>query len=180
MHGKPCTSHVHWRVTCLCLRRHSSTLISAEHSRHPPPLVVVAEKVLRVPDSNRPPHCRVDFFCYMPTGEVVRYHPHSLQPHSMPPRCKLFDAGLARSVGVGAALHLQPPRLVAYSGATQPGDLQPRTTDSEPNAFTRLEPAVWEPTVWEPTVWGPTVWRPAILNNGCWILQPIHLWAYNV
>ena len=98
------------------------TLSDATSSHEP---LVVAEKVLRVPDSNRPPHCRVDFFCYMPTGEVVRYHPYSMQPHSMPPGCNLFDAGLARSVGVGAALHLQPPRLVAYSSATQPGDLQP-------------------------------------------------------
>ena len=48
-----------------------------------------------------------------------------MQPHNMPPGCNLFDAGLARSVGVCAALHLRPPRLVAYSGATQPGDLQP-------------------------------------------------------
>ena len=37
----------------------------------------------------------------------------------------MFDADLARSIGVGAALHLRPPRLVAYSGATQPGGLQP-------------------------------------------------------
>ena len=28
-----------------------------------PPLVVVAEKVLRVRDHNRPPHCRIDSFC---------------------------------------------------------------------------------------------------------------------
>ena len=95
-----------------------------------PPLVVVAEKVLRVPDSDRPPHCRVDLFCYTPTSEVVKYHPGraregGTQPHNAPPRCNLFDAGLARSVGVGAALHLRPPRLVAYSGATQPGSLQP-------------------------------------------------------
>ena len=95
-----------------------------------PPLVVVAEKVLRVPDSNRPPHCRIDLFCYMPTGEVVRYHPGraregGMKPHSMPPGCNLFDADLARSIGVGAALHLRPPQLVEYSRAAQPGGLQP-------------------------------------------------------
>ena len=93
-----------------------------------PPLVVVAEKVLRVRDHNRPPHCRIDFFCYMPTGEVVRYHPGrspqgDMQPHTMLPGCNLFDAALARSVGVGAALHQRPPRLVASSGAAQPGEL---------------------------------------------------------
>ena len=43
----------------------------------------------------------------------------------MPPECKLFDADLARSVGVGAALHLRPPGLVAYPDATQPRDLPP-------------------------------------------------------
>ena len=88
----------------------------------------MAEKVLRVRDHNRPPHCRIDFFCYMPTGEVVRYHPGrspqgDMKPHIMLPGCNLFAAALARSVGVGAALHLRPPRLVASSGATQPGDL---------------------------------------------------------
>ena len=93
-----------------------------------PPLAVVAEKVLRVPDTNRPPHCRIDIFCYMHTGEVVRYHPGrspqgDMQPHIMLPGCNLFDAALARSRGVGAALHLRPPRLEASSGATQPGGL---------------------------------------------------------
>ena len=48
-----------------------------------------------------------------------------MQPHNMPPGCNLFDADLAQSVGVGAALHLRPPGLVAHSGATQPGDLPP-------------------------------------------------------
>ena len=37
----------------------------------------------------------------------------------------MFDPDLARSIGVGAALHERPPRLVPYSGATQPGALQP-------------------------------------------------------
>ena len=93
-----------------------------------PLLIVVAEKVLRVPDTNRPPHCRIDFFCYMPTGEVVRYHsgcsPQAdMKPHTMRWGCNLFDAALARSRGVGAALHLRPPRLGASSGAAQPGGL---------------------------------------------------------
>ena len=48
-----------------------------------------------------------------------------MQPHSMPPGCNLFDVDLARVVGVGAALHRQPPRLQASSGAFQPGGLQP-------------------------------------------------------
>ena len=79
-----------------------------------------------MPDHNRPPQARIDLFCYLPTGEVVRQHPGrspqgAMQPHSMPPTCNMFDVALARSVGVGAALHLRPPRLVATSSATQPG-----------------------------------------------------------
>ena len=37
--------------------------------------------------------------------------------------CNLLDAALVRSRGVGAALHLRPPRLEASSGATQLGGL---------------------------------------------------------
>ena len=64
----------------------------------------------------------------MHTGEVVRYHPGrspqgDMKPHTMFPDCNLFDAAEARSVGVGAALHQRPSRLVASSGAAQPGGL---------------------------------------------------------
>jgi len=98
------------------------------HLSESSPVAVVAEKVARVLDNNRPPYCRIDFFCYMPTGEVVRCHPGSsrqgdMKPHTMLPGCNLFDAASARSVGVGATLHQRPPRLVASSGAPQPGGL---------------------------------------------------------
>ena len=43
----------------------------------------------------------------------------------------------ARSVGVGAALHQRPPRLVASSGAAQPGGLL--CTREDMAAFCRLD-----------------------------------------
>ena len=46
----------------------------------------------------------------------------SMQPHTMPWRCNLFDVPTACSVGVGAALHRRPPGLVATSCAAQPGE----------------------------------------------------------
>ena len=100
------------------------------------PLAVVAEKVLRVREDNRPHECswRIDFFCYFPTGEVERHHPgktrkDDMKPHIMHPGCNLFDASEACSVGVGAALHQRPPRFVASSGAVQPGELLCRRAD---------------------------------------------------
>ena len=84
-------------------------------------LAVTAEKVLRVPDTNRRgAPCRIDFFAYMPSGEVRRYHPDTGQPHTMAWRCNLFDVSTACSRGVGAALHQKPP------GALQHGGSQPR------------------------------------------------------
>ena len=88
----------------------------------PHALVITAEKVLRVTDHNRPPHPRIDMFCYMQTGEVIRLHPDSMQPHTMPWRCNLFDVPTACSEGVGAALHRRPPRRVATSCAAQLGE----------------------------------------------------------
>ena len=86
------------------------------------PLAVVAEKVHRLQDSNRPTYVRIDFFCYMPDGDVWRYHPCSMQPHVMRWGCTLFNAESAYLDGVGAALHTRPPRREASSGAPQPGD----------------------------------------------------------
>ena len=88
----------------------------------PHALAITAEKVLRVQDHNRPPHPRIDLFCYMQDGEVIRLHPDSMQPHTMPWRCNLFDVPTACSVGVGAALHRRPPRRVATSCAAQLGE----------------------------------------------------------
>ena len=60
-----------------------------------------------------------------------------MKPHTMLPGCNLFDAASARSVGVGAALHQRPPRLVASSGAAQPGGLL--CTREDMAAFCRLD-----------------------------------------
>ena len=79
--------------------------------------VVVAEKVIRIPDGNRPPLCRVDFFCYHAGGAVVRCHPGrnpatTMKPHRMLPGSVLFRKATAWEVGVGAALHAEPPGVV--------------------------------------------------------------------
>ena len=79
--------------------------------------VVVAEKVIKIPDGNRPPLCRVDFFCYHAGGAVVRCHPGrttatTMLPHRMLPGSVLFRKATAREVGVGAALHAEPPGVV--------------------------------------------------------------------
>ena len=46
-----------------------------------------------------------------------------------------MHVALARSVGVGAALHLRPPRLVATSSATQPGASRLLCTREDMSAF---------------------------------------------
>ena len=79
--------------------------------------VVVAEKVIKIPDGNRPPLCRVDFFCYHAGGAVVRCHPGrtkatTMKPHRMLPGSVLFRKATAWEVGVGAALHAEPPGVV--------------------------------------------------------------------
>ena len=87
---------------------------------------VVAERIPRVRDNNRPPHCRVDFFLYFRDGDVQRYHPgrcerSNMQPHRMPFGSVLFNLAQAQDIGVGASLHVFPPRLAADAGAPQPG-----------------------------------------------------------
>ena len=79
--------------------------------------LVVAEKVARIPDGNRAPQVRVDFFCYHDSGDVVRHHPgrtkaQSGQPHRMSPRSVLFRKATAWRLGVGAALHAEPPGVL--------------------------------------------------------------------
>ena len=93
--------------------------------------IVVAEKVVRVSDSNRPPLQRVDFFCYHPgnSGDVVRHHPgksaaQNMKPHCMSPGTLCFHRDVAACHGVGQALHAQPPGMV--SASTPPGAGQPR------------------------------------------------------
>ena len=87
---------------------------------------VVAERIPRVPDNNRPPSCRVDFFVYYRNGDVIRHHPgrtaqSSMHPHSMLSGSMLFSLAQAQEIGVGASLHLRPPGRAADAGAPQHG-----------------------------------------------------------
>jgi hypothetical protein len=87
---------------------------------------VVAEQILRIPDNNRPPSCRVDFLLYCRNGDVIRHHPgrtsqSSMCPHSMTSMSVLFSLAQAQEIGVGASLHLRPPGRAADAGAPQPG-----------------------------------------------------------
>ena len=85
--------------------------------------VVVAEVVARIPDNNRRPRYRVDFFCYHPDGHVVRHHPGNKQDAKvqvLAKNCSFFRVERARDIGVGAALYAEPPghlRLQVSVGA---------------------------------------------------------------
>ena len=94
----------------------------------------MAEVVVRVPDPNRAPSKRVDFFCYKVNGDVVRHHPgrskaQNMKPHCMPLGSLCFHMADAAQQGVGASLHAQPPRMVQSTnhppGAAQPAASQP-------------------------------------------------------
>ena len=87
---------------------------------------VVAEKIPRILDNNRPPNHRVDFFVYCRNGDVIRHHPgrtarSTMHPHAMPSGSVLFSLAQAQDIGVGASLHLRPPGRAADAGAPQPG-----------------------------------------------------------
>jgi hypothetical protein len=89
-------------------------------------LFVAAERIPRVSDGNRGGHDRVDFFAYMPSGEVFRFHPgrntkEDAHPHRMRLDSLLFKFQTAAASGVGSALHAVPPGFVPYAGAPQPG-----------------------------------------------------------
>jgi len=89
-------------------------------------LFVAAERVPRVSDANRAQLNRVDFFAYMPSGEVFRYHPgrtakDDAHPHRMRADSQLFQFDVAAVTGVGSALHAVPPGFLASAGAPQPG-----------------------------------------------------------
>ena len=86
---------------------------------------IVAERVRRIPDPNRALQ-RVDLFAYHPDGTVVRHHPgkspsQSAKPQSMQTDSVLFRRATACEIGVGAALHLEPPAYVENVGGTHPG-----------------------------------------------------------
>ena len=87
--------------------------------------VVVAEKVPRVLDINRPGQCRVDFFVYEAGGEVVRHHPGGsrkldMTPHRMRNGSSVFLVAAAVADGVGAALHRMPPAWAEQLNSLSP------------------------------------------------------------
>ena len=96
--------------------------------------VVVAEKVPRVQDINRPGQCRVDFFVYEAGGEVVRHHPGGsrkldMTPHRMRNGSSVFLVAAAVADGVGAALHRMPPAWAEQMNSLSPvHDLRPAVT----------------------------------------------------
>ena len=100
--------------------------------------IVVAEKISRVPDSNRFGKNRVDLFVYHPTGEVVRHHPGgkkntSAATHSMPVGSTLFHLAYAKTHGVGEALHSYPPGYAQMLNSLAPPqvDLELAVTRSQ-------------------------------------------------
>ena len=87
---------------------------------------IVAERIPRIPDNNRPPVCRVDFFVYCRNGDVIRRHPGrtlrtTMHPHTMPFGSVLFSLAQAKEIGVGASLHLRPPGRAPDALFPQPG-----------------------------------------------------------
>ena len=92
----------------------------------PDALFVAAEMIPRIPDHTRSGLNRVDFFAYMPSGEVFRFHPgHKAKDDAHVQRMRndshLFDYAHAAATGVGSALHAVPPGFLASAGAPQPG-----------------------------------------------------------
>ena len=72
---------------------------------------VVAERIPRISDINRPPfYDRIDLFVYCSNGDVIRHHPRrtarrSMHPHRMPFGSSLFSLAHAMELGVGTSLH---------------------------------------------------------------------------
>ena len=91
----------------------------------PEALFVTAEVIPRVAD--QADKDRVDFFAYLPSGEVHRYHPgstpnRSAKPEVMRTGSHLFQFDVAASQGVGRALHLVPPGFASASSRGNDGE----------------------------------------------------------
>ena len=74
---------------------------------------VVAEQIPRVPDNDRLPDCRTDFFVYYRNGDVIRHHPgrstkSSALPHCMPFGSPLFNLTQARRSARHSAVRISP------------------------------------------------------------------------
>ena len=94
----------------------------------PDALFVTAEAIPRVEDGNRPGQFRVDFFAYMKSGDVHRYHPgsspsQSATPHVMRMDSNLFQVDCATATGVGRALHLVAPGFASASSRGNGNDV---------------------------------------------------------
>ena len=93
----------------------------------PEALFVTAEVIPRVSDHSQADKDRVDFFAYLPSGEVHRYHPgstpsKSAKPEVMRTGSHLFQFDVAASQGVGRALHLVPPGFASASSRGNDGE----------------------------------------------------------
>jgi len=91
-------------------------------------LFVAAERIASVQDHNRPRYNRVDFFAYMPSGEIFRYHPgrnaqQDARVHRMRFDSQILLKEVAEQTGVGGALRKRPPGFIAISGAPQLGHI---------------------------------------------------------
>ena len=69
---------------------------------------------------------RVDFFAYMPTGDVHRYHPggkrsQDAQVQIMQKGSPLFRLAAAEKDGVGTSLHTVPPGFAGLASAPSRG-----------------------------------------------------------
>ena len=109
---------------------------------------IVAERIPRIPDNNRPPVCRVDFFVYCRNGNVIRRHPGrtpatSMHPHTMPFGSVLFSLAEAKDIGVGASLHLRPPGRAANAGVPQPGVVLCTLADVDASCTYDLQMVTW-------------------------------------
>ena len=88
---------------------------------------VVAERIPRISDINRPPfYDRIDLFVYCSNGDVIRHHPRrtarrSMHPHRMPFGSSLFSLAAAMELGVGTSLHRHPPGRAVNAGGPQRG-----------------------------------------------------------
>jgi len=125
---------------------------------------IVAERVNRIPDSDRGPRdqpcrtamccacnlaqrLRVDFFCYMENGHVLRMHPGASTSQDaidqdMPFDAGLFDCSFATLHGAGMAMHRCPPAHALARGAPLPIDTA-LITEPQLRAYSKFDTDHW-------------------------------------
>ena len=93
----------------------------------PEALFITAEAIPRVTCDKHRAQFRVDFFAYMPSGEVHRYNPggSSSSPSATHEVIRtdsaLFEIDAAKGTGVGHALHCVPPGFASASSRGSDG-----------------------------------------------------------